>query len=34
MPSYRTDHLPPLPCYLNGEITTLDVVRVSPLDRG
>ncbi|MFT3778286.1 MAG: aminotransferase class IV [Ottowia sp.] len=34
MPPYRTDHLPPLPCYLNGEIGTLDTVRISPLDRG
>ncbi len=31
---YRTDHLPALPCYLNGEITTLDQARISPLDRG
>jgi D-alanine transaminase len=34
MSAYRTDHLPPLPCYLNGEITTLDAARISPLDRG
>ncbi|MBS0499253.1 MAG: hypothetical protein JSR74_02880, partial [Proteobacteria bacterium] len=34
MPAYRTDHLPALPCYLNGEMTTLDAARISPLDRG
>lgn len=34
MPAYRTDHLPTLPCYLNGEMTTLDAARISPLDRG
>ncbi|MEZ5631337.1 MAG: D-amino acid aminotransferase [Burkholderiaceae bacterium] len=34
MMPYRTDHLPALPCYLNGEITTLDQARISPLDRG
>ena len=34
MSPYTTDHLPPLPCYLNGEISTLDTVRISPLDRG
>ena len=34
MSAYRTDHLPALPCYLNGEITTLDAARISPLDRG
>ena len=27
-------HLPPLPCYLNGEITNLREARISPLDRG
>lgn len=27
-------HLPPLPCHLNGEITTLREARISPLDRG
>lgn len=27
-------HLPPLPCYLNGDITTLPEARISPLDRG
>lgn len=26
--------LPPLPCYLNGEFTTLDQARVSVMDRG
>jgi D-alanine transaminase len=34
MAPYRTDHLPALPCYLNGEISTLNTVRISPLDRG
>jgi len=34
MLAYRTDHLPALPCYLNGEISTLNAVRISPLDRG
>ena len=34
MSAYRTDHLPALPCHLNGEITTLPEARVSPLDRG
>ena len=27
-------HLPPLPCYLNGEITNMREARISPLDRG
>ena len=27
-------HLPPLPCYLNGELTNLREARISPLDRG
>lgn len=27
-------HLPPYPCYLNGEITNLREARISPLDRG
>ena len=27
-------HLPPLPCYLNGEIINLREARISPLDRG
>ncbi len=27
-------HLPPLPCHLNGELTTLREARISPLDRG
>ncbi|MDO5624770.1 MAG: aminotransferase class IV [Pseudomonadota bacterium] len=27
-------HLPPLPCFLNGEITSLPEARISPLDRG
>jgi len=31
---YNTDHLPALPCHINGEITTLDAARISPLDRG
>ena len=26
--------LPALPCHLNGELTTLDAARISPLDRG
>lgn len=26
--------LPALPCHLNGEVTTLDAARISPLDRG
>ena len=34
MPAYSTAHLPALPCYLNGEMTTLDAARISPLDRG
>lgn len=34
MTTYQTDHLPALPCFLNGEITTLDAARISPLDRG
>jgi len=34
MPAYRTDHLPALPCHLNGEICTLNAARISPLDRG
>lgn len=34
MPPYTTDHLPALPCHLNGELTTLDRARISPLDRG
>lgn len=27
-------HLPPLPCFLNGDITPLPEARISPLDRG
>ena len=34
MLAYRTDHLPALPCYLNGEICALHTARISPLDRG
>lgn len=34
MPAYSTAHLPALPCHLNGEMTTLDAARISPLDRG
>lgn len=34
MTPYSTTHLPPLPCYLNGQYTTLDQARISPLDRG
>lgn len=29
-----TDALPPLPCYLNGEFTTLPEARISVMDRG
>ncbi|HOB66279.1 aminotransferase class IV [Ottowia sp.] len=29
-----TSHLPPLPCYVSGEYTTLPEARISPLDRG
>lgn len=34
MTPYSIDHLPPLPCYLNGEYSTLERARISPLDRG
>lgn len=34
MTSSRPDPLPAWPCYLNGEFTTLDQARISPLDRG
>jgi len=29
-----TTHLPPLPCYVSGDYTTLPEARISPLDRG
>ncbi len=29
-----TSHLPAWPCYLSGDYTTLDLARISPLDRG
>ncbi len=32
--SYDTAHLPPLPCYLNGDIVPMNEARISPLDRG
>ncbi|RYH26654.1 MAG: D-amino acid aminotransferase, partial [Alcaligenaceae bacterium] len=32
-PSLQT-HLPDLPCYLNGEFTTLPQAKVSVMDRG
>ena len=34
MPRDPAAHLPPLPCYLDGEITNLREARISPLDRG
>ena len=34
MPRDPAAHLPPWPCHLNGEITTLREARISPLDRG
>ena len=34
MPHDPAAHLPPLPCHLNGELTTLREARISPLDRG
>lgn len=34
MPNDPAAHLPPLPCFLNGEITNLREARISPLDRG
>lgn len=34
MPNDPAAHLPPLPCFLNGEITNLSEARISPLDRG
>lgn len=34
MPHDPCAHLPPLPCYLNGEITNMREARISPLDRG
>ncbi len=34
MPTDRADHLPELPCYLNGEIVPMREARISPFDRG
>ena len=34
MPTDPSPQLPALPCHLNGEMTTLDAARISPLDRG
>ena len=34
MTTHPADSLPPLPCYVSGEITTMPEARISPFDRG